>query len=127
MPTKNGSSKHTLVIIYLLMVLANWIYVDWVQSEANIVEATYFVLMPLFGYFYFTFAFISAYFIYNNTRLGFSIGCCVLTFGMIIDVVSYSVINIAGVMYEAIVIALVIMNAAIIFMLAASQSSSKES
>lgn len=126
MKPMNGYKNYRLVSIYLLMVFVNWMYVYWIRSEANIVESSYFLLMPLFGYFYFTFAFISAYFIYTLSRIGFSIGCCVLTCAMITDVISYNIVNMPGLIYEAMVITLVVMNVAVICLLAASQSTCKK-
>lgn len=77
------------VIIFLMVAVTDWLYILWVKAQP-IINNSWFVVTPIIGYFYFTFSFIAAYYMWQRKRLGLGLAACVLMFGMTADVLSYS-------------------------------------
>jgi len=126
MQTRSPTHNILLIIIYLLLISANWTYIIWLKYQHDIIATSFFLLVPLFGYFYFTFTIISTFFIYHNVRLGFSLSCGVLMFGMILDVLAYNMVNTAGFYDEALVIVFVILNTWLMIFMGAKQTRCKQ-
>lgn len=110
-----------ILISFILLVIADWAYILWVKAQP-IINNSWFVVTPIIGYFYFTFAFISAYYIYQRKRIGLGFGCCVLLFGMMADVLSYSLAWHRFPLIEFMIIPLIVVNTILICYMAYHQN-----
>lgn len=111
---------------FIIQVLLNWAYVLWIKKLFEEVVTAWFLIVPLFGYFYFTFAIIALAFICQKKRLGLALACFVLIFGLIIDVVSYgSVFKLSG-LYELFIIPLIVLNCLMLLFVVSCKSGFKD-
>jgi hypothetical protein len=121
---KNTARSPTMVLlIFITQVLLNWAYILWVQYQPDIILNSWFVVIPLVGYFYFTLAFISAAFLYQMKKLGLSLGYCVNLFGTISTVISFLAAGNKNVFISFLIIPLIIVNACVIIYMAYHQAS----
>lgn len=110
--TKTFRTKTGLLIsLFAFLVLLNWVYVLWVKNLFEDLATAWFVLTPLFGYFYFTFAVMSLIFMYQRKRLGLSLGCFVLLFGSILAMMSYAAVLKISDIYQLLVVPLIVLDA----------------
>jgi hypothetical protein len=106
---------------FITQTCVNWFYVLWVKSQP-IINNAWFVLTPLIGYFYFTFAFIAAIWMYSRKAIGLNLAYCVLMFGSAIDVLSYSLVYRLDGIIETLIVPLVVVNLCVVFYMAYNQS-----
>jgi hypothetical protein len=99
----------------------DWLYVLWVKTQP-ILNNSWFVVLPLMGYFYLTFTLIASYYMYKRNTIGLNIGYCVLMFGMITNVMSYSLVHQRHDMIEFLIVPLIITNLCVMAYMAYSQS-----
>ena len=118
-----NQERPTLVLpVFIIQVFMNWFYIFWVKCQPDIILNSWFVVLPLLDYFYFTFAFISAYFLYLRKSLGLMLGCAVLMYGMVSVVVSYYAAYNKNDLIEVAIIPLIILNCCVILFMAHYQS-----
>lgn len=110
------------LFLFVAMVFINWLYMLWIKYQPDIIINSWFVVLPMLFYFYFTFAFIAAVSIYQVKRFGIGLACCVLMFGMTASVVSYNVVYKREYLIEQLIIPLIILNLVVIFYLAYHQA-----
>lgn len=102
-------SPAPVLLNFILLAIIDWLYILWVKAQP-IINNSWFVITPIIGYFYFTFAFIAAYYMHQRKRLGLGLGCCVLLFGMMADVFSYSLAWQRFPVIEFMIIPLIVVN-----------------
>ena len=121
-------ARQIVVICYIVLVLLDWFYVMAIKSQMEAVATAWFVIVPLLGYFYFAFAIFSLFFMYARQRLGIALGCFVLLFGAILDVITFNFIysHLDGVLFELIIISLIVLNCGVATLLVADQDEYKE-
>jgi hypothetical protein len=118
---RRSPSKFVL-IIFIAQIIINTIYMLWVKHQPNIILNSWFVLMPLLGYFYFTFGFIAAAFMYQKKRLGLNIGFCVMLFGIVSVVISYFAAYQKNDLINMMIIPLIVINCCVFIYMAFNQS-----
>ena len=94
----------------------------WIKYQPDIIINSWFVILPMLFYFYFTFAFIAAVSIYQGKKFGIGLACCVLMFGTTASVVSYNVVYKREYLIEQLIIPLIILNLCVVFYLAYHQA-----
>lgn len=107
--------------IFISQALIDWTYVLCVKAQP-IINNSWFVFIPIMSYFYITFALIACYYIYTRKSLGLNIAYCVLLFGMMADVMSYSLIMRQHELMEFLIIPLILCNLCVMAYMAYHQS-----
>jgi len=107
-----------LLIYFSLMVLTNWTYANYMKYMFITVNSAWFKVLPVLGFFYFAFAVISLYYIYRRESIGFALGCTVILFGVMADVLSYVQVNQYGTTQGLLLTAMIIANAAVVILMA---------
>jgi hypothetical protein len=120
MDTENQIRPALFVALFALQTLLNWFYVIWVKAQP-IINNAWFVVLPLIGFFYFSFAFIACIWMYYRKRIGINLAYCVLMFGASIDILSYSLIFQHGGPVAIAMLPLVVMNLCVVFYIAYHQ------
>ena len=114
--------KPRLVLLFFIaQVFVNWIYILWIKSQPDIIINAWFVVLPLMGYFYFTFAFIASVGLFYGKQPGLTLGYGVLMFGMMADVITYNLIYRQHNLLEQLIIPLIAINLCVIFYMAYNQ------
>lgn len=111
-----------ILVFFILQVVANWLYMLWIEYQPDIIINSWFVILPMLFFFYFTFAFIAAVNIYQRKLFGLGLAACVLMFGTTSAVVSYNVVYKHQYLIEQLIVPLIIMNLLVIFYMAYHQS-----
>lgn len=106
-----------VILLYLIAVCLAWAYILWVKAQP-IINNAWFVLTPIIGYFYFTFAIISSIWMHYRKRLGLNIAYCVLMFGTAADVLSYSLVYNVNEWIAFTIVPLIAFNMIIVFYMA---------
>lgn len=114
-----------VLFLFILQAILNWLYTMWIKSLV-IFTNSWFVILPLFFYFYFAFAIIAAIGLFYRKSLGLMLAYCVLMFGNIVAVVSYSFIYNKQYVIEMLIIPLIVLNLCVIFYMALSHSYYKD-
>ncbi len=124
----NNSQLRPRIILffYLLQTILNWLYTDWVKSVAYETDNAWFVILPLLFYFYLAFAIIAAIGLFYRKTLGLILAYCVLMFGNIVAVVSYSFVYNKHYTLEMLIIPLILINLCVLFYMAFSHSYYKD-
>jgi len=125
MSKKWKSHRALILVLFSIQVVINWLYIIWIKKLFEIAISSWFLLIPLMAYFYFTFAVISAVLIHKKMKLGLSLGCCVLIFGVIADVLSYNAVFHLGGIYEMLIIPLILSNCLLMLLMVSYQSEFK--
>jgi hypothetical protein len=99
----------------------DWLYVLWIKAQP-IINNSWLVVIPIMGYFFLTFTLIAAYYMYMRSKLGLNIGYVVLLFGMIADVMSYSLVHQRHDLIEFLIVPLIITNLCVMAYMAYSQT-----
>lgn len=109
--TKSKSMDTTLLIgLFSTLVVMDWLYVRWIKQLFEEVATSWFLIVPVLGYFYVTFAVIAIVYMRQKKQLGLVLGCIVILFGMIADVMSYAAVFKMSGMYELLIIPLIVFN-----------------
>ena len=103
-------------------VLINWFYGVGVEMVREIVIISWFVVMPMLGYFYFTFAFIALIGLYKRKQFGVMLAYGVIMFGSTVDVISYNIIYKRHFLLEQLIVPLLAVNLCVIFYIMRNQS-----
>lgn len=114
-----------VLLLFILQAILNWLYTMWIKSIV-IYTNSWFVILPLFFYFYFAFTIIASIGLYYRKTLGLMLAYCVLMFGNIVAVVSYSFVYNKYYIIEMLIIPLILVNLCVIFYLALSHSYYKD-
>ncbi len=121
MDTDSRLRPWLVLFLFIVQAILNWLYTMWVKSLVLFTNS-WFVILPLFFYFYLAFAIIAAIGLYYRKSLGLTLAYCVLMFGNIIAVVSYSFIYNKYYIIEMLIIPLILINLCVIFYMALSHS-----
>src|SRR3990167_471947 len=120
--TKPKTIETTLLLAsFIIVVMLNWLYTSWIKSLFEEVVTSWFLIVPLLFYFYFTFAVIAAYFMHQRKRLGLILACFVILMGAIIAVLSYAAVFKLSGIYELLIIPLIVLNCLMLIFLACYQ------
>jgi hypothetical protein len=111
-----------VLFFFALQTVLNWLYTLNIKSVAVNSDSSWFVILPILDYFYLAFAIIAFIGLYYRQTLGLILAYCVLMFGTIIAVVSYSFIYRENSVMEFLIIPLIAINLCIIFFMAYSHS-----
>lgn len=125
----NSQLKPRFVLFfYILLVILNGLYVIRIRSVAdiNIMSKSWFVILPMLFYFYLAFAIIAGIGLFYRKTLGLMLGYCVLMFGNVMAVVSYSVIYQNEYFMEILIVPLIAVNLCVIFYMAFNHSYYKD-
>lgn len=110
-----------VIFFFVLMVVVNWLYTLWVELIPEIVINSWFVLMPLLCYFYFTFAFIALVGLYKRKQFGVNLAYGVIMVGSAMSVISYNIIYKRHFLLESLIVPLLAVNLCVIFYIMANQ------
>lgn len=110
--------KYVMALLFSTQVVINWIYILWVKSQPDIIINAWFVVLPMIGYFYFTFALIANIGIINGEKLGITLAYCVLMFGSAASIISYNIIYNRNPVIEQFIVPLIVINILMVFYLA---------
>lgn len=120
---RGSQIKPRLVIgFFTTLVMINWLYTLWVEMVPEIVINSWFVVMPMLGYFYFTFAFIALIGLYKRKQFGVMLAYGVIMFGSTVDVISYNIIYKRHFLLEQLIVPLLAVNLCVIFYIMRNQS-----
>lgn len=108
-----------VLFLFIAQAILNWLYTMWIKSIV-IYTNSWFVILPLFFYFYFAFTIIASIGLYYRNTLGLMLAYCVLMFGNIVAVVSYSFIYNKQYIIEMLIIPLILVNLCVILYMAMS-------
>ncbi|HTM63033.1 MAG TPA: hypothetical protein VL360_00875 [Gammaproteobacteria bacterium] len=111
-----------VMFFYITQVIVNWMYIFWVQTLPGFIINAWFVVLPLIGYFYFTFAAIATIGLWYRIQSAFILAICVLMFGITADVISYGLIYKIHFLLEHLLLPLLAVNACVIFYMIYNQS-----
>lgn len=117
-------TNHTpalVIIIFVAQVIVNWLYNLWVAALPIVINS-WFVLLPMLGFFYFTFAFISAIGMYKRTKVGLMLAYGVLMFGVTTNIISYNVIFKQNEMMANMIVPMMVLNFCVICYMAVNNS-----
>lgn len=117
-------TNHTpalVIIIFVAQVIVNWIYNLWVAALPIVINS-WFVLLPMLGFFYFTFAFISVIGMYKRTKVGLTLAYGVLMFGATTNIISYNVIFKLNEMMANMIVPMMVLNFCVICYMAVNNS-----
>ena len=81
-----------VLLLFILLVCLNWFYVLWVKHQFATMINAWFVLIPVIGFFYFTFAFIASYGLFTQKKFGLDLAYGVILFGTISVAISYMLV-----------------------------------
>lgn len=115
-----------VLFFFILQAILNCLYTMWVKSLVFVINSSWFVILPLFLYFYLAFAIIASIGLYYRKNLGLMLAYCVLMFGNVVAVVSYSFIYKKQFTIEMLIIPLIAVNLCVIFYMAFSHSYYKD-
>jgi hypothetical protein len=121
MSQNNDANPRLVLILFVAQVFINWLYISWIKAQPDIINNSWFVVLPLLGYFYLTFAFIASVWLYNKKQSGLILAYCVLMFGTTADVISYNVVFQKQWLIEQLIIPLITINLCVIFYMAYHQ------
>src|SRR3990167_6242 len=120
---RGSQIKPRLVIgFFTTLVMINWLYTLWVEMVPEIVINSWFVVMPMLGYFYFTFAFIALIGLYKRKQFGVMLAYGVIMFGSTVDVISYNIIYKRHFLLEQLIVPLLAVHLCVIFYIMRNQS-----
>ncbi len=120
--SKKSDSKATLVIIvFIAQVIISWLYNLWIAALPIVINS-WFVVLPMMAYFYFTFAFIAAVGLYKRTKVGLALAYGVLMFGATTNIISYNVIFNMNVFMANMIIPMIVLNFCVICYMAVNNS-----
>lgn len=121
MNTNSQNKPKTMLILFIILVCINWIFVIWTQYQTHTISSSWLTLLPLFAYFYFVMAIITCVELYQRRKLGMSLAYGVIMFGIICDVMSYSLFLTGEGYFELIIISLIALNFLLIFYMVCNQ------
>lgn len=116
MPDKNMKTTYIL-IAYIAIAAANWIYVYYLKHTYVTVNSAWFLVTPMLGYVYCAFTLISTAFIVQKQKLGYALSCCVILLGMMAIVLSYAEVNLHELSHQLLLALLMAINVIILFLL----------
>ena len=113
----NGKQFTSRLILsfFITQVIINWLYMLWVKNQPDIIINSWFVVMPMVGYFYFTFAFIASVWLFYRKQVGLYVAYGVLMFGTASAVLSCNIASGRNYMIEQLIIPLIAINLCVIF------------
>ncbi len=115
-----------VLFFFILQAILNWLYTMWIKSLVFFVNNAWFVILPLFFYFYLAFTIIASIGLYYRKTLGLMLAYCVLMFGNIVAVVSYSFIYKEQYIIETLIVPLIVVNLCVICYMAYSHAYYKD-
>ena len=121
MANRTGNTPTLVITIFVAQVIVNWLYNLWVAALPIVINS-WFVMLPLLGFFYFTFAFISAIGMYKRTKIGLMLAYGVLMFGATTNIISYNVIYKQNAMMENMIVPMMVLNFCVICYMAVNNS-----
>lgn len=122
MDNSSDFKARLVMFFFVFQVIVNWLYCAWVDDLPNIIINSWFVVMPLIGYFYFTFAFIAFIGLYQRKQYGVTLAYGVLLVGSMVDVISYNIVYKKHFLIEQLIIPLLALNLIVIFYIMRNQS-----
>lgn len=96
----------TLMLSYVMLSLG----VYWALNSPGLHTNAWFVILPMLTYFYFTFALVAGFWLYQRTQLGLIMSIGVLIFGVCADVISYYQIYQLNFLLEQLLLPLICIN-----------------
>ena len=114
--------KPALVIfVFAAQVLINWLYNLWIAALPIVINS-WFVMLPMLAYFYFTFALIAIIGLLKGTRVGLILAYGVLMFGATTNIVSYNVIYKLDTLMANMIVPMIVLNFCVICYMAVNNS-----
>lgn len=118
----NDNFKPTIVIaVFIAQVVINWLYNLWVAALPIVINS-WFVMLPMLAYFYFTFALIATVGLVKRTKVGLMLAYGVLMFGATTNIVSYNVIYKVDSLMANMVVPMIVLNFCVICYMAVNNS-----
>lgn len=106
-----------ITLVFILITCLNWLYVLWVNYQFSMLINSWFVLLPLTGFFYFTFALIAVYGMMRQKQFGLTLAFVVILFGSISDAISYMVVFGQHFLIDMTVVPLILLNLLVVIYL----------
>lgn len=119
----NGNKWRPRLVLFFFIaqVFINWLYILWIKALPGIVINSWFVVLPLMGYFYFAFALIASIGLYYRKQPGLSLAYAVIMFGAMACVISYNVVYGKNFLVEQFIIPVITFNFCIVLYMAFNQ------
>lgn len=118
---KNIQIKPLLVMIFFVaQVILNWLFILWVQNQPDITLNAWSFVLPILGYFYFTFALIGCIALLYKMKIGLVLTYIVLMFGVAASVISYNLILKGNHLIDSMIVPLIIVNIFVIMYIASN-------
>lgn len=95
-----------LLLSYVMLSLG----VYWALNSPGLHTNAWYVIVPMLTYFYFTFAFIAGFWLYQRKQLGLIMSLGVLVFGILADIISFGQIYQMNFLLEQLLLPLICIN-----------------
>ena len=106
-----------ILLIFILLASLNWSYVLWIKYQFHMLINSWFVLLPVTGFFYVTFAFIASCGLFQQKQYGLTLAYGIILFGTVSDAISYMLVCYRDVLVDATIVPLLLVNLLVIVLL----------
>ena len=108
-------AKPTIILlIFILLTCLNWSYVLWVKYQFYMLINAWFILLPVIGFFYFTFALIASCGLYQQKQYGLTLAYGIILFGSVSAAISYMLVSYRDFWIDTTIVPLLLLNMIIV-------------